>query len=534
MTSRPPDSPPERPEPPPGSIDLEEHERHLVVRPMQLEDFDALVAMQALCFPGMTTWKRAQIESQLRRFPEGQVVVELDGELVASSSSLIVEFAEHEDWHDWGAISDHGFIRNHTPDGDTLYGIEMMVHPSKRGMRLSRRLYEERKRLCRERNLERIIIGGRLPGYGAVAERLSAAEYVEAVMRKALHDPVLTAQLANGFTLKRLIPGYMPSDEASRGYATFLEWANLDHVPARQRRFQAVRMVRLAVVQFQVREVDDFGDFARQVAFFCDVASENRADFVVFPELLTVELLSYMKAQRPGLDARALAALTPGYLDLLRELALKHDVNVLGGSQFTLEGDRLLNVAYLFRRDGTLERQPKLHPTQSERKWWGLEGGDRLDVFETDRGRVAILVGNDVEVPELGRIAAAKGADLLLVPFTSDERSAFLRVKTCAQARAIENDVYVATAGVVGNLPFVNNADLHFACSGVYTPSDFAFPRDGIAVESPENVETVTFCDVDLEVLRRHRQVGTAPTWADRRPELYRVAWDEDGTTRTV
>ena len=515
-----------------NAVDEEEIERRIVVRQLRLEDYQALVAMQQLCFPGMEAWRREQIESQLRHFPEGQIVIGLDGEIVASSGSLIVEFAEHEDWHNWKEIADDGYIRNHTPDGDTLYGIEMMVRPDHQGMRLSRRLYEERKRLCRERNLERIIIGGRLPGYHQVADTLSASEYVDAVMRKALFDPVLTAQLANGFVLKRLIPAYMPSDEASRGYATFLEWANVDHVPPRARRFMAVRLVRIAVVQYQLRELDRFEEFARQVEFFCDVASENRADFVIFPELLTVALLSYMKGARPGEDVRRLAGLTPEYLDLFSDLAIKHNVNVLGGSQFTLSGDHLYNVAHLFRRDGTVVRQPKLHPTQSERKWWGLEGGDRLQVVDTDRGRVAILVGTDVEFPELGRIAAAKGADILFVPFAADERSSFLRVRTCAHARAIENDVYVATAGCVGNLPFVDNADLHYACSGVYTPSDFAFPRDGIAVESPENVETVTFCDVDLEVLRRHRKVGTAPTWADKRSDLYRVEWTEDGQTR--
>lgn len=515
-----------------NEIDLEEFERRITIRPLRLADYEALVSMQRLCFPGMEVWRREQIESQLKHFPDGQIVIELDGELVASSGSLVVEFAEHEDWHNWKEIADDGYIRNHTPDGDTLYGIEMMVRPDHQGMRLSRRLYEERKRLCRERNLERIIIGGRIPGYHKVADTLSASAYVDAVMRKALFDPVLTAQLANGFVLKRLIPAYMPSDQASRGYATFLEWPNVDHVPPRSRRFIAVRLVRIAVVQYQLRELDRFEEFARQVEFFCDVASENRADFVVFPELLTVALLSYMKGSRPGQDVRRLAGLTPQYLDLFSDLAIKHNVNVLGGSQFTLSGDHLYNVAYLFRRDGTVVRQAKLHPTQSERKWWGLEGGDRLDVVDTDRGRVAILVGNDIEFPELGRIAAAKGADILFVPFTADERSAFLRVRTCASARAIENDVYVATAGCVGNLPFVDNADLHYACSGVYTPSDFTFPRDGIAVESPENVETVTFSDVDLEVLRRHRKVGTAPTWADKRSDLYRVEWTEDGQLR--
>ncbi|MGE0707807.1 MAG: GNAT family N-acetyltransferase [Planctomycetota bacterium] len=503
--------------------ELDDFETRIVVRQLRLEDFDALVAMQLRCFPNMGPWKREQIESQLRVFPEGQIVLEIDGVLAASSSSLIVDFAEHEDWHDWKVIADSGYIRNHTPDGDSLYGIEIMVDPEFRGMRLSRRLYEERKRLARERNVRRIIIGGRIPGYGAHAEQLSASEYVEAVLRKSLFDPVLTAQLANGFSLKRLIPDYMPSDVASRGYATFLEWANVDYVPERRRAFRRTKLARICCVQYQLRPIDDFADFAQQVAFFVDVAAEYRADFCVFPELFTTQLLSFLRDERPGLAQRRLAELTPQYLELVSELAIKGNVNIVGGSMFRVERDRLYNASYLFRRDGTLERQLKLHVTESERKWWGLEPGHKLDVFDTDRGRVAILLSTDVTVPELARYAVAQGAELLFVPFTTDERSSYLRVRTCALARAIENEVYVATAGCVGNLPFVANVDVHYAASGIYTPSDLSFPRDGVAAEAVPNAETIVVSDVDLQILRRHRRVGVSDNWSDLRPELYRV-----------
>ena len=105
-------------------------------------------------------------------------------------------------------------------------------------------------------------------------------------------------------------------------------------------------------------------------------------------------------------------------------------------AKFTVEGDRLYNVAYLFRRDGTLEKQYKLHITPSERKWWGVTHGDRVHVFETDRGRIAILICYDIEFPEIVRIAVRKGAQILFVPFNTDERHGYLRVRICAQARA--------------------------------------------------------------------------------------------------
>jgi predicted amidohydrolase/ribosomal protein S18 acetylase RimI-like enzyme len=517
-----------------SAIDLDEFQRSIRVRPLQLADFDALVAMQARCFPGMAPWKREHIESQLRVFPEGQLVVEFEGKVVASSSSLIVAFAEYEDWQDWMVIADGGYIRNHDPDGDTLYGIEIMVDPGYRGLRLSRRLYEERKRIARERNLARIIIGGRLPGYRAHQATMSASEYTKAVMRKSLYDPVLTAQLANGFQLKRLIPNYLPEDAESCGYATFLEWPNVEFVSGRRRKFQRVRLVRICVVQYQLRPIAGFDEFAQQVEYFVDVAAENRADFVVFPELIATQLLSYLGPERPGQAERALADLTPQYLELFGDLAIKSNVNVVGGSMFTVEGDRLYNAAYLFRRDGTVERQFKLHVTRSERKWWGLEHGSRLNVFDTDCGRAAILLSTDIEFPELARVACERGAEILFVPFNTDERQSYLRVRTCALARAIENDCYVAAAGCVGNLPQVDNVDVHYAQSGIYTPSDFSFPRDGVAAECPPNIEDLTYCDLNLETLHRHRTEGVSQNWSDPREDLYRIQVCEEGVWKDL
>jgi ribosomal protein S18 acetylase RimI-like enzyme len=146
-----------------------------------IDDIDDLIAMQARCFPGLVGWSRDQIESQISLFPEGQIVIEIDGKLAASSSSVMLQYEQGIAWHDWKNIADGGYIRNHNPKGDTLYGIEIMVDAEFRGMKLARRLYDARKKLCRERNIDRIIIGGRIPGYGKHADNMSASEYVEQV-----------------------------------------------------------------------------------------------------------------------------------------------------------------------------------------------------------------------------------------------------------------------------------------------------------------------------------------------------------------
>ena len=516
-------------------LELERFEKRLSLRPTRIGDFDALLELGKRCFPGMQPWTRDHIASQLERFPEGQMVVEVENRIVASCSTLIVSSIDYaEDWHDWAKVSDDGYIRNHDPDGDVLYGIEIMVDPEFRGMRLARRLYNARKELARRLNLRSIIIGGRIPGYGAHADRLSAREYVEEVMAKRLFDPVLTTQIANGFVLKRLIPGYLPSDEASRGYATFLEWDNIDYQrPSSKRRVaRAVDPVRLAVVQYEVRPVDDFMAFATQTEFFVDVAADKGSDFILFPELYTTQLLSVRRAERAEQGVRMVAEYTPQYLELLTDLAVRYDVNIVGGSQFTEEEGRLYNVAYLFRRDGTLEKQYKIHVTAEERRWWGLEGGSELRAFHTDRGRIAILVGYDVHFPELGRAAAHYGARIVFAPFNASDRSEHQSHQICARARAIENHVFVVTSGVVGNLPFVDNADVHYAASGIYTPSDVAFPRDGVAAQTDPNIEAVLVQDLDLEALRRHQSTGQFRNWLDRRKDVYQLRlWRGGGIT---
>jgi predicted amidohydrolase/ribosomal protein S18 acetylase RimI-like enzyme len=505
-----------------SDLDLSEFDSEFVLRKLTLDDYEQLIALELKCFPGMEVWSREQIASQVELFPEGQTVIEYEGRIIASSSSLVIDFDEYDDAHSWQTIADAGFIRNHDPAGDTLYGIEIMVDPEFRGMKLARRLYDARKALAVENNYKRIMIGGRIPGYSQYSDTLSAREYLDRVTSSALYDPVLTTQISNGFLLKRLIKSYL-EDEDSEGYATLLEWPNIDWTPHGGRRTAPSRRVRMCCVQYQMRRIADFEEFATQCEYFVDVASGYKADFCIFPEIFTLQLLSFLEVEAPGLAVRRLAEFTPQYVELFSRLSMKYDINVLAGSHFTLEDDDLYNVAYLFHRNGGIDTQKKIHITRAEREWWGIKGGSEVGVFDTDKGKVAIHVCYDVEFPELSRIAVERGAEMLLVPFCTDERHGYLRVRYCAQARCIENQVYVAIAGTVGNLPQVENMDIQYAQSAILTPSDFAFSRDAIGAESTPNVETVVIHDIDLELLRRTRHRGTVTNWKDRRLDVYRV-----------
>ncbi|MEZ6014449.1 MAG: GNAT family N-acetyltransferase [Planctomycetota bacterium] len=516
------------------NIRIEDFERALNIRPLAIEDFDQLIEMQQRCFPTMQPWIKDQIESQLRMFPEGQLVVDYEGRVVASASSLIVDFEDYATWHDWKEIADGGYIRNHDPEGDTLYGIEIMVHPEYRGLKLARRLYGARRELARRFNIARSIVGGRIPGYHRYKDDLTAREYAEKVVEGQIYDFVLTTQTANGFVLKQLIPDYFPSDAASCGYATFLEWTNLDYVADPRRRYQRVHNVRVAAIQYLMRPVKSIEDFEAQCAFFVDAASDYKSDFVVFPELFTTQMLSFMEpSAHPQGAARKLAELTPRFLKFFTEMAIKFNVNIIGGSQFVVDGEELHNISYLFHRDGGIDQQYKIHITPAERRWWGVMPGDKVEVFDTDRGKIAILICYDIEFPELARIAASKGAQILFVPFNTNDRDGYLRIRTCAQARCIENHVYAVVSGCTGNLPFVDNADVHYAQSGIFTPHDVPFARDGVAAECTPNIETLVVRDVDIEQLRRHRLRGTVQNWNDRRTDLYRVVYHDGDEKRS-
>ena len=144
-----------------------------------------------------------------------------------------------------------------------------------------------------------------------------------------------------------------------------------------------------------------------------------------------------------------------------------------------------------------------------------------MKVFDTDSGRIGVQVCYDVEFPELARLYADEGMQILFVPFLTDTQNGYTRVRHCAQARAIENECYVAMAGCVGNLPKVNNMDIQYAQSCVFTPSDFSFPNNGVKAETTPNTEMTLIADVDLDLLKELNQHGSVTNLLDRRKDLY-------------
>ncbi|MDH3214059.1 MAG: bifunctional GNAT family N-acetyltransferase/carbon-nitrogen hydrolase family protein [Myxococcales bacterium] len=493
----------------------------LVLRNATRADVQAIADLNAIAYPLMAEkdviWSPRHIESHLRVFPEGQFVVEEHGQIVGVASSLIVNFGRDAyRAHTWYGITDNGMFYNHDPYGDTLYGADINVHPEHRRRGIGAMLYDGRFDLCRRLNLRRIVLGGRLYDYAEHADEMTAEEYARRVDGNELRDTVLSFQLAHGFTLKRVMPNYL-DDPRSLNHATFLEWLNPGHEP----RSHKARAVRISSVQYKMRKISNFDGFARQIRYFVDVASGYGSDFVLFPELLTAQLMSFIRVKTPREAIRRVTEYGKSVDDLFTGLAAEFQIAIIGGTHPRRHGERVENVASLYLPDGSVHRQPKLHITPAERRWWGIEGGSTLQVFDTPKARVGILVCYDVEFPEAARFLSDAGAEIIFVPFCTDDRQAYLRVRYCAQARAVENQVYVAMAGTTGNLPDVENMDIQYAQSAVLSPSDFPFARDGVLVEASPDVETVITTDVDFEALEEAILDGSVRPRRDRRPDLF-------------
>ena len=505
--------------------ELDPPDHIITLRKISINDLEALADVSKAAYQkfGNPAWSKSHLQRLLEVFPEGQICIEDHGRVVAFALSIIVDYAKFGDGHTYHEITDNFNFNSHDDSGDTLYGIEVCVHPEFRNLRLGRRLYDERKELCDKLNLRSIVAGGRMPNFYKYAETLKPREYIEKVKLKEIYDPVLSFQLSNGFHVRKVLTDYLPGDKESKAFATLIEWNNIYYTPPNRKISRQKSYVRLGLVQWQMRPMPSLDSLYENIEFFIDTVSAYNADFFLFPELFNVPLMAPYNASGPGTAIRKLADMTEDIRLKLVEFAVSYNINIIAGSMPYYDGDSLKNVAYLCRRNGTCDSQYKIHVTPSEVNDWGMVGGDTLKIFETDAGRIGILVCYDVEFPELPRLLAENGLEILFVPFSVDSQSGYQRVRKCAEARAIENECYVAITGSVGNLPKVRNMDVQFAQSSVFSPSDFAFPNHAIVAEATPNTETVVIADVDLELLKELHNHGSVRNLKDRRKDLFKL-----------
>ncbi|MGS2740823.1 GNAT family N-acetyltransferase [Sinomicrobium sp. M5D2P17] len=492
---------------------------------LKIQDYAEIKEAMVLAYHSMPDdyWTKPQIKALLDKFPQGQVVIKVNGQIAGCALAIIVHYTHFEGTHTFDEVTGNSTFDTHSDNGDMLYGIDIFIKPEFRGLRLGRRLYDYRKELCEKLNLKGIVFGGRIPNYHKYADTLSPKEYIEKVRRKEIHDPVLNFQMSNDFHPARILKGYLDGDKASQEFAVLLEWDNIYYEKPTRKAATQKSVVRLGLVQWQMRPYKNVESLLQQSEYFVDTLSGYRADFALFPEFFNAPLMAQFNHLSEPEAIRELAKYTDKVIEEFSKLSISYNINIVAGSMPEIKDENLYNVGYLCKRDGTIERYEKIHVTPDEAKVWGMQGGKGLKVFDTDCGKIGILICYDAEFPELSRLLADEGMDILFVPFLTDTQNGYSRVRHCAQARAIENECYVAIAGSVGNLPNVHNMDMQFAQSMVFTPCDFAFPSNGIKAEATPNTEMILLADVDLGLLRELHEFGSVKNLKDRRTDIFEL-----------
>jgi len=505
----------------------------LVIRTARASDARKIARLSEQVYGAEHAYTPEMIRGQVTNFPDGQFVAEYEKQIVGYCATFITSGELALGPHRWDEITGHGFASRHDPEGDWLYGMEVFIDPEYRNLRIGQRLYNERKKLCQYLRLKGIVFGGRLPGLAKRRRRVqSPEEYVDLVRNKKIRDPVLSFQLRNGFEFLGILRDYLLDDTESMGHAAHLVWRN-PQVPQEelgQREEKTNRLpdtIRVATVQYELRRVNSFEQFQQYVEYFVDVVADYGSDFVTFPEMFTMQLLSLEEEPvSPAKSIDYLTDFTERFKEFMSHLAVRYNVNIIGGSHPTkVAGGQTQNICYVFLRDGSIHEQAKIHPTPNERYWWNITGGSEVSSIMTDCGPIGVMVCYDAEFPEIARHLTNQGAQLMFIPFCTDERQSYLRVRYCAQARAVENQCYVVMSGNCGNLPGVENLDIQYSQSCILTPCDFGFARDGVAADTTPNTEMVSFADLRLETLTTSRNQGTVTNLKDRRFDLYSVRW---------
>lgn len=498
----------------------------VTVRRWREEDIDAVIAIQRAAYPDYSDdeqYGRRKFGLALAAFPDGQLLAEVDGRVVGYATALIVQIDDTATYT-YDELTGQGSFSSHNQAGDTLYGADIGVHPDYQGLGVAQALWQGRREILQRYNLRRMLAYGRLLGFSAHAGEMTAREYVEDVVAGKYYDRALTAHLRAGYRVIDLRLD-LTTDPSSLDWATILELENPDYrADLRQVAVSPLRRVarrmRVCAAQYLMRPLSTWAQFVQGIEFFVEAAETYHCHFLVMPELFTVQLLTTMPEINERDAMARLADMHADYCGVFQELARSRGMHIVAGSTPVRREGALYNVGHLFTPTGAMYTQDKLHLTPWERERWGLRPGKGLHVFETSLGRAGIQICYDIEFPEPTRLLALAGAEVVFVPFSTDERKAYVRVRYSAHARAVENNLYIVLAGNAGNLPARGNL-LNYARSAVLTPSDFGFPSDGIAAEADPNVETVVVADLDFGVLGQQRELGSVRPLQDRRPDVY-------------
>ncbi|MFB7640416.1 nitrilase-related carbon-nitrogen hydrolase [Peribacillus butanolivorans] len=270
--------------------------------------------------------------------------------------------------------------------------------------------------------------------------------------------------------------------------------------------------VQITACQFRVEKVASFNEFQKQVEDLINQVPEN-SDYIIFPELLTIGLL----ATFPDQNASSLIKIdeyATQYKELFSSISRKRKQVIIAGSHLECREDEYFNIAYIFDKDGSYVEHKKTHIFPAEANWQTSEG-NTLEVYSIGPVKIGITVCYEAEIPEISRILSVNGADIIFCPSYTFTEAGFWRVRHCAHARAIENQVYFVHCPTVGEpgAPLPNG----YGRASILSPCDKAWRANGVVAEAEVNKHTVITGTVDIDELYENRKSGAATTFKDRK-----------------
>lgn len=282
------------------------------------------------------------------------------------------------------------------------------------------------------------------------------------------------------------------------------------------------RMMRVSVAQFQMKPIKIWDDLLNHVETFVESASKNQSHILLLPETFTAQLFSTMPYGWSDKEMiRALSDMTDAYLEDFTALSKQSNLIIIAGSHPVRRSDGFIyNVAHIFSPAGNVYTQDKIHITPKEARLWDLKPGNKICLFDTKFGRIGIQICYDIEFPEVTRLMALSGVEVIFTPFSTEDFRGYQRVRYCAQARAIENYIYTAISGNCGSIP-VESYENNYAQSAIFSPSDQNFPNESLIVESPPEMDNDIQAELDLFHLAKRRKTASVRPLIDRRPDVY-------------
>ncbi|QHG63483.1 carbon-nitrogen hydrolase family protein [Pseudomonas putida] len=289
-------------------------------------------------------------------------------------------------------------------------------------------------------------------------------------------------------------------------------------------------MIRLAACQYAIELHETWDAYVEHLQALCAEAVAEDAQLLLLPEYAGLVLSGQLPAEQRGDLKGSITGIQPliePWLALCDGIARRWGIYLQPGSLPVLDLDgQYRNRAWLFGPEGVLGYQDKLMMTRFEREQWGIAAGNGLQVFDTDLGRLGILICYDNEFPMLARRLAEGGADLILAPSCTDTEAGYHRVRIGAQARALENQIAVLQSPTVGMAPWSPALDENIGRAGLFVPPDHGMPGDGVVALSGAMSAVSSqwlVCEVDLDEVRRVRQEGQVFTRRDWPEQFERI-----------